>query len=90
MPQGFHLCALGLTLRVRVRVSVSVRVRVKVRVRVRMRVGTVRPHATPRDARREVGEAVEPHLQVLARLASEEELLAADGRVDWFEVGVGV
>ena len=39
---------------------------------------------------REVGEAVEPHLQVLARLASEEELLAADGRVDWFEVGVGV
>ena len=31
---------------------------------------------------REVGEAVEPHLQVLARLASEEELLAADGRVD--------
>ena len=34
---------------------------------------------------REVGEAVEPHLQVLARLASEEELLAADGRVDWFE-----
>ena len=45
---------------------------------------------TPRDARREVGEAVEPHLQVLARLASEEELLAADGRVDWLEVGVGV
>ena len=40
---------------------------------------------TPREARREVGEAVEPHLQVLARLASEEELLAADGRVDWFE-----
>ena len=27
---------------------------------------------TPREARREVGEAVEPHLQVLARLASEE------------------
>ena len=50
---------------------------------------------TPREARREVGEAVEPHLQVLARLASEEELLAADGRVDWFERlaysrGVGV
>ena len=41
---------------------------------------------TPREAWREVGEAVEPHLQVLARLASEEELLAADGRVDWFEV----
>ena len=38
----------------------------------------------PREAGREVGEALEPHLQVLARLASEEELLAADGRVDWF------
>ena len=33
---------------------------------------------TPREARREVGKAVEPHQQVLARLASEEELLAAD------------